>query len=744
MEWIISSTVLMLIVIGLRTVLKGRVSLGLQYALWLLVLVRLLLPVNFTQSALSILGAAERVMETPPMQTVTELADTRPEVRSYSEARAEVAARYEAQGTPLNSLSKQELREFDRQVQARQAADYTVGDVAVNILKAVWIAGMAVTALCLLGANLRFDLGLRRSRRAVPVPGCALPVYVSGAVDTPCLFGLAKPGIYLPADIPWDERAMEHILTHEQTHYRHGDHIWSVLRCVCLAVHWYNPLVWVCAGLSRRDGELACDEASIRTLGEARRTEYGRTLIDMTCQNPRGMVGLTATTMNYSKKSLRERITLIARHPKTAVYTLILVILVASLAVGCTFTGTPAETEPPTEPTTESQQTEPPPATAPTPQPPTDPPTVPPTDPTDERLAEYQALFDWSGDLMFNLAAGHPYSRPEDVDLTWLFYGGVEYPGSWDSISESERDLLVREGFWTEGDIQIMPAKLLDEALRKYFAVGLEDVTIPEQWVYSPATDTYYSNHNDAYINMVTVMDYEEASDGTVRLRLIVDYVIDGKDWYSNTFTFMTLRAVEGGYQILSNELWDIELGTAIPWRDPEEIQVYPFTSYAMETALRVVEEEIAIFASAEGVLTFQVENIGFDPMSTDQAVLAEMYSGNPSGLSLDDLFARRICFAVTYSATYDHSVSPMEDVSHGQMLVTLARPVDTGVWYCTASTIHPGSDYPARLLSQTELDSLAYLGEDIVAAYRSDDGVYDYWIFVKDPATGRILCIRE
>lgn len=745
MEWIISSTVLMLIVIGLRTVLKGRISLGLQYALWLLVLVRLLLPVNLTQSALSILGTAQRVMETAPMQTVTELADTHPEVRSYAEARAEIVARYEAQGTPVNTLSKQEMREFEQQVEAHREADYTLGDVAARVLGMAWIAGMAVTALCLLGSNLRFARRLRRSRRALPVPGCPLPVYATGAVDTPCLFGPVKPAIYLPADIPWDEGAMEHILTHERTHYRHGDHIWSVLRCVCLAVHWYNPLVWICAGLSRRDGELACDEASIRVLGEERRTEYGRTLIDMTCQKPRGMVGLAATTMNDSQKSLRERIRLIARHPKTAAYTLILVILVAALAVGCTFTGLPDETQPPTEPTSESlpQQTDPPTT------PPTDPPTEPYTGPASERLLEYQALFDWDGALICNRAAGYPYSRPEDVDLYWLFYGGVDYPGSWDSISQADRDLLVRAGFWTDLDIQIMPAALVEEVLQKYFAVGLEDVTIPEEWVYSPETDTYYSNHNDAYINVVTVIGYDDLADGTVRLRLLVDAVHEGHgedmQWYSNATMLMTLRPTEdGGYQIISNEYSWLELGTVSVWRDPEQITVYPFTDYAMDSAIRLAENTAGALGAETGVLSFQIENIGFDPMSTDQAVLSELYGGNPTGMSLEDLYARRICLAVTYSATYDHSVSPMEDVEHGQMLVTLARPVDTGVWYCVSSTIHPGSDYPARLLREEEAQALAYLGGEIVAAYRADDGVYDYWVFVKHPDTGEIICIRE
>ena len=554
-EWIISSTVLMLIVIGLRSVLKGRVSLRLQYALWLLVLVRLLVPVNFAGSALSVLGAAEQVMETPVMQTVTEFTEIRPAVRPYAQAHAEVTSQYEASGMRVDSLSKQELQEFEREVQARRAAHYTVGDIAARILKTVWIIGMAVTALCLLGANRRFGRKLLYSRRELPVPGCELPVYVAGAVDTPCLFGLRKPAIYLPTDSPWDEAAMAHILTHERTHYRHGDHIWAALRCVCLVVHWYHPLVWVCANLSRRDGELACDEASIRALGEEHRAAYGRTLIDMTCQNPRNKVGLTATTMNYSAKSLKERIVLIARHPKTAACTLVLVILVAALAVGCTFTGTAEETAEPTVPVTEEvteEMTQPPTA------PPTEEPTQELTAPVDEdQLAAYQYLFSWEGGMIHAWAAGHTYSNPADVDLYYVFYNGVDYPGSWGTISESEEAFLLAEGFWRDGDIQIMPADLLEATLQWYFGVGLADVQIPEEWVYSPATDTYYSNHNDAYVTLTTVTGYTELDDDTVVLHLMVDMVHDHdfEETIWNAAVDMTIRPYEGGGRIVSNVL---------------------------------------------------------------------------------------------------------------------------------------------------------------------------------------------
>ena len=64
---------------------------------------------------------------------------------------------------------------------------------------------------------------------------------------------------------------MRYILAHENTHYRHGDNLWVVVRAACVCLHWYNPLVWLAACLSRQDGELACDERALEILGEEER-----------------------------------------------------------------------------------------------------------------------------------------------------------------------------------------------------------------------------------------------------------------------------------------------------------------------------------------------------------------------------------------------------------------------------------------------------------------------------------------
>lgn len=167
-----------------------------------------------------------------------------------------------------------------------------------------------------LAANLHFYGTLRRSRRKIECPGAGLPVYESRAIETPCLFGLFRPAVYITPETAADRETLRYALAHERTHCRHGDHLWALLRGTCLALHWWDPLVWWAAELSRRDAELACDEDAVRGLGEHERAAYGRTLIRMTCEK-RAAPLLTATMMTDSGRGLRERIALLVKRPKT-------------------------------------------------------------------------------------------------------------------------------------------------------------------------------------------------------------------------------------------------------------------------------------------------------------------------------------------------------------------------------------------------------------------------------------------
>ena len=329
MQWIVSSSVLILVVIALRYVLRGKLSLRMQYALWLLVLVRLLVLVSFGASDLSVMNAVPE--RAPTVQQGTYKQDIVGE-------RNDAPANGGTVGIPAQSMSEAAPPDLVQNVTTATVTAPTVEKTDwARIAKTVWLAGAAALGLVFLAVNLRFGKKLRRSRERVEETDACLPVYESGETDTPCLFGVAKPSIYVTPDTRTEAETLRYALAHEQTHYRHGDNLWAVLRGVCLALHWYNPLVWWAAELSRRDAELACDEATIRRIGESERAAYGRTLIRMTCEKRPALL-VTATMMTDSGKGLKERISLLVKKPKTAAYTAVAVLLIAGLSVACTFT----------------------------------------------------------------------------------------------------------------------------------------------------------------------------------------------------------------------------------------------------------------------------------------------------------------------------------------------------------------------------------------------------------------------
>lgn len=310
-KWIISSSLLIVVVIPLRALFKGKISLKLQYSIWLLVLLRLLIPWHIGSSNISFANLA-------PKDSITESGFIEPVIMAYSG---------QSPASDYGFDDAEKLQEEAVNVQEKP-------DVA-GILEFLWISGAFVTALCILISNLSFYGKLRRSRKLVGKEE-KLPVYQCRWLETPCLFGLFHPAIYI-AEIG-DKTELKHIISHEYGHYLHRDHIWSAFRSLCLVLHWYNPLVWTAAVLSRHDAELACDEAVVKLFDDKERAEYGRTLLCMTVRG-RGAVLSMATSMKGSKKAIAERIRFIADRPYMKLCSFIAVLLAAALVTGCSFVG---------------------------------------------------------------------------------------------------------------------------------------------------------------------------------------------------------------------------------------------------------------------------------------------------------------------------------------------------------------------------------------------------------------------
>ena len=347
-EIVLTSSVLILLLAILRQALRGRVSPGVQYGLWLLVAARLLIPGTLFTAPVSVLGAAEDFQTT--------LHRTFPDPVNLPEPVIDGIAGQLPRQEPRPAVpSDAAYPEADAAAGYQPAApEAEITRRAYSWPDIIWKTGVVTVGGTMAASNFIFCLRLRKSRKRLALPSAAwsgkLPVYEVDGLPSPCLFGLFRPAVYLNGPAMGAEHP-EHILAHEYAHYRHGDHVWAVLRCVCLAVHWYNPLVWWAAALSRQDCELACDAAALRRLGDGARIDYGHTLLGMVSRgrNPSALLR-TATTMTAGKRAMKERIALIVKQPRMRKITLVLLALAVCGTVAVTFGGKAAAAETDPEP----------------------------------------------------------------------------------------------------------------------------------------------------------------------------------------------------------------------------------------------------------------------------------------------------------------------------------------------------------------------------------------------------------
>lgn len=325
-DMIVTTSLFITVVILLRAAVRNKISMRLQYALWLFVAVKLLVfPVPRVESALSLQQLS--VVETMPQngqQNATSAIGT----QKKSSVQPSLGEQKNGKNVTLEKEKMETTARADRM------------DDRYHICTGVAAAGSVFLFVCFLAENIRLAVYLRRRRRPLK-QDFSLPVFLVEGLPSPCMYGRA---VYLAPEMAEDETRRLHMLTHEYCHYRQGDLFWSFVRCICVICYWWNPLVWVGAYLSRQDCELACDEAALKRLGETERISYGRTLLELVPVKARaGDYFSAATTMTGGGKNMKKRITKIAHKSKTAVSVCVITVLLAGLGFVSVSTVKPAE-----------------------------------------------------------------------------------------------------------------------------------------------------------------------------------------------------------------------------------------------------------------------------------------------------------------------------------------------------------------------------------------------------------------
>lgn len=289
----LTASVVIVLVLLARLVLR-RAPRICSYALWLVVLFRLLCPLSVTAD-FSLLELMDM-----PVAEVTDHTSAAAYIPYDIVHTPELEVRL-----PVTPAINQAVNRALPQEHAALGADPLEGPMAIATM--VWLMGMTAMAVWGIASLVRLR---RRLVGAVPLEK---GVYLADHIDTPFVLGLVRPKIYLPSVLP--EREREYILLHERCHIRRLDHVVKLLAFLALCIHWFNPLVWLFFMLLGKDMEMSCDEAVIKKLGADIRADYSASLLRLAT----GRRIMAGTPLAFGEGDTRERVKNVLRwkEPKT-------------------------------------------------------------------------------------------------------------------------------------------------------------------------------------------------------------------------------------------------------------------------------------------------------------------------------------------------------------------------------------------------------------------------------------------
>ena len=298
-----TGSIVILLVMLARLMLKRSPKIF-SYALWLVVLFRLLCPVAFT-APVSVLNALE------------------PEIRETSGAASVVYfLPAEANRNPDFTFVPAENQSGPELAQAGKSEHAGLDIMA--IVPYVWIAG---TGSMILYSIVQY---IRLRRKLVGAVAYTGNVYRADYIDTPFVMGILAPKIYLPSNIPTQEQ--KYIIAHERHHIRRCDHIIKLLAYCALCIHWFNPLAWAAFILAGKDMEMSCDEAVIREMGPQIRADYSASLLRLATHKKM----IAGMPLAFGEGNTKGRIMNIAKWKKPKLWvSMICVLLCAAVLVAC-------------------------------------------------------------------------------------------------------------------------------------------------------------------------------------------------------------------------------------------------------------------------------------------------------------------------------------------------------------------------------------------------------------------------
>lgn len=324
-----AASVIFLFVMTIRLIFKNKLSKIFSYALWVLVLLRLIIPFSFstTFSVFNYLNAPAKVSQFN--ESIGGIEYISKDIGLMNQPRIETGF------AAVNEKINKKLPPATPQSSANPM------QVIMFVCSFIWSCGMTGMLFFL---TLLYIVTVRRLKTATLYQNdellcyCAekvglgkkIDTYISDRINTPIVCGLIKPRIVLPANCI-DRDDLKYIIVHELVHIKRRDYLIKPISLLVLAIHWFNPVVWISYILAHKDMELSCDEKVIASFEKDIRKEYAYSLLNMSVSQSNLFNG---GLLAFGEKNIKVRIKNIVNYKKRTFWvTLIGIVLLAVISV---------------------------------------------------------------------------------------------------------------------------------------------------------------------------------------------------------------------------------------------------------------------------------------------------------------------------------------------------------------------------------------------------------------------------
>ena len=201
----------------------------------------------------------------------------------------------------------------------------------LHIFSIIWLGGVVILAVYALGSCLKIWRRVKLSIRTTE------NIYICDRIDSPFIFGIIKPRIYLPSRM--NEEQKESVIAHERAHLKRLDHFWKPFGFGLLSVYWFNPLCWLAYILFCRDIELACDEKVIKDMDAKQKKIYSKVLLSFSESEKHAL----ACPLAFGEVGVKERVKSVMNYKKPAFWIVLASVIVCAAAAACFLTNPKSE-----------------------------------------------------------------------------------------------------------------------------------------------------------------------------------------------------------------------------------------------------------------------------------------------------------------------------------------------------------------------------------------------------------------